>query len=482
MRPNPFKQVTNPAAFATLKRIDESPQAAMAALIHQSHDDPAARTVVATTLLFTFWQIAGRGMTSAVPSLVLVGSGGAEEDPMNRFAAELLTRHRCGPPAVPREGPLRGLKPEQATGVMRKAIRQYAGHGKPGFPSYPTETLKLIESQYRAAQAAGFGEGLSRPYASAWHEEFGLLTGPDNRVILRLETKEDRGLFRRHVLSEPSRLWSPVGIGEGLVTRGKQIAVSGALPHSEWDAGLAERMIGPAGGELWIELPLVMLPQPFNTPPAKCDTPVLDMMSSLLPRAFVAPVETPAGLVRTDWFQQYGGRLRERLRFCPADYEFLMLQLARQIFPVSLRLTRWNLMGMCMDVGLDQQALAMDLAAHALRGLVISTAGLAWHCLGVDFGCPRKEVLRVLEYLRLHGPMTGGDLRRRTHIDQVRRDVLVEGFLKEDLARLGPDGRTLVATTYGDFAQALYQRPEFPEPVSLWNVWTEVAGSKGQAA
>ena len=144
--------------------------AAMAALIHQSHDDPAARTVVATTLLFTFWQIAGRGMTSAVPSLVLVGSGGAEEDPMNRFAAELLTRHRCGPPAVPREGPLRGLKPEQAPGVMRQAIRQYAGHGKPGFPSYPTETLKLIESQYRAAQAAGFGEGLSRPYASAWHE------------------------------------------------------------------------------------------------------------------------------------------------------------------------------------------------------------------------------------------------------------------------------------------------------------------------
>ena len=68
-----------------------------------------------------------------------------------------------------------------------------------------------------------------------------------------------------------------------------------------------------------------------------------------------------------------------------------------------------------------------DLCGHSLRGLVLSVAGLAWHGLGFDTGCPHREFMRVLDYLRLRGPMSKSDLHHRGHIENSKtRDKLVE--------------------------------------------------------
>jgi hypothetical protein len=76
-------------------------------------------------------------------------------------------------------------------------------------------------------------------------------------------------------------------------------------------------------------------------------------------------------------------------------------------------------------------ALTYDLCAHATRGLVLSIAGLAWHGLGIDAGCSREKVARVLNYLRIREPMTRSELLRGAHLEKRERDLLVECLTAE---------------------------------------------------
>ena len=80
-----------------------------------------------------------------------------------------------------------------------------------------------------------------------------------------------------------------------------------------------------------------------------------------------------------------------------------MKKLARQLFPACLRIANWC--GTFSEASTEEIiAMTKDLCGHALRGLVISVAGLAWHGLGFDAGCSRATVVRVLEYLRARKP------------------------------------------------------------------------------
>jgi coproporphyrinogen III oxidase-like Fe-S oxidoreductase len=75
--------------------------------------------------------------------------------------------------------------------------------------------------------------------------------------------------------------------------------------------------------------------------------------------------------------------------------------------------------------------------------------------------------MRVLDYLRLRGPMSRSDLHHRGHIENSKtRDKLVERFEAENLIRV--DGRNLKATTYGEFVESLYAREKLPQPEDFW--------------
>jgi hypothetical protein len=111
--------------------------------------------------------------------------------------------------------------------------------------------------------------------------------------------------------------------------------------------------------------------------------------------------------------------------------------------------------------------MANDLCGHSLRGLMLSVAGLAWHGLGIDTGCHRREFMRVINYLRLRGPMSKSDLHHRGRIDSPKtRDMLVERFEAENLIRV--EGKNVKATTYGEFVESLYERKELPQPENHW--------------
>ncbi len=54
---------------------------------------PATRTMAATMVALTFWQMGGRTVTPVPPSLLLVNAGEAEADPLDTF----LGNHCLGP-------------------------------------------------------------------------------------------------------------------------------------------------------------------------------------------------------------------------------------------------------------------------------------------------------------------------------------------------------------------------------------------------
>ena len=464
----PLPQLPAAKNWPGLEQMGEPILRVLADFVHGSYEEPACRTVAATALVTSLWQLTGRRMTHRVPSLLLVSTGDSAPDPIDEFAADLIGASEDNGPRVHEDGPFMHGTPELAPKAMLNAFLEHRERRKlvAQFPWVAGE-LQALEHRYFAAERTGFGFGRARPYASAWHDTFGLLTCGSREVILRLGSADDHARFREHLLGDPDRLQAARGYGRGLMEVSKSISLSGAIDSDEWDGELAVGAVG-------LGLPLLFLPNPARKPPVIRNRPAIEFMTAMLPRAFSNPLEEPANLVPAQWFAHYEDRLRIRLRQFSGDYDYVMHRMARQLFPVCLRLTSWA--GQTSGATAEEcEALALDLCAHALRGQVISIAGLAWHGIGLDAGCPHEEVVRVLDYLRVRGPMTVADLRRRTHLDSKLRDVLVERFLEEDLVRL--DGKRVTALTYPEFVDALYARDEFPEPP---NHWADVDG-KGEA-
>ena len=97
---------------------------------------------------------------------------------------------------------------------------------------------------------------------------------------------------------------------------------------------------------------------------------------------------------------------------------------------------------------------------------------MAWHGLGIDTGCPHQEFMRVLDFLRIRGPMSKSDLHHRGHIASAKiRDMLVERFEAENLIRV--DGKIVKPATYEEFVESLYARKELPPPENFWGKVTE---------
>jgi hypothetical protein len=444
----------------------KDPLKALADLVHNHPEDSASRTVTTTTLLLSLWQLAGQGMTRRVPSLVLVNTHGEQAGPMDALAASLVNPQMDTGPRLHKEGPFAQGTPEMAPNAMAGAILRYRERRMHANMPWVLPELQMLEARYFAAQDTGFGYGRTRPYAMAWHDLFGWMTNTDCQAILRVESADDLAMFRKHVVDDPQRLQAALGYGPGLEMVSKRLCLSGAISPERWDAEFAGRAVE-------LGLPLLFLPEAVSGPDTAAIPPALEFMLALLPKAFHEPMEDPANLIEGEWFSHYGKLLRTRLRMLPPEYDYAMQRLARQLFPVSLRLTAWA--GHWSGASAAEcEALALDLCAHALRGVTIGVASLAWHGLGFDTSCDQTKALKALDYLRTKGPMTLSDLTRHGKVKKAVRGSLLERFVAEDLVRV--DGKVVAPTTYEEFAAALYARNEFPEPTNHWEPASGKAG------
>lgn len=459
--PSPSEAGYQPGKWPKLDAMDESMLKALAEFIHDENKNAATRTAAVSTLLFSLWQNSGRRMTHRMPSLLLINSDEEEEtSQLDAIAANLVNIKEFQPPQVHKKGYFPHGTPKQAPDTMECAIHLMAKcqSQNPGTYRQPGEDPLVLKEWFYAAQKTGFGDGRARPYKLAWNDKFGLITQEDCEVIMRLTEDDDRAAFRQQVMREPKKLQAARGYGPNLTPISKHFCVSGSLKISEWDGEFTKRTLG-------LGLPFVFLPEPVLRNRFAPIHPAIECMTSILREAFAAPLEEPVNILPEPWFAHYGELLRNKLRSLPAEYEYLMQRMARQLYPVSLRLAQ-QAGRFPKASGKESEAVAMDLCAHALRGLVISIAGLSWHGFGLSGDIAREEAVHVLEHIRKNGPMSRSDVARGNRISKETRDMLLNCFAEADLVKI--DGKVVTATNYAEFVEALYARKEFPEPPIHW--------------
>lgn len=441
---------------------ENSPIGILSELAHGCSDNPTDRSVAKAMFVISCCQLAGKGLTRRTPSVIGVNAHGLEDDPMDDFVSRLVTDRHCRPPQIYDTGAFAQRKPVEAPQSMEYAVRQR--QEIEGTNLYKAEQYRTLETLYFDAQKSGFGCGRCRPYASAWHDKFGLLSERNCRVILRLRDHEDGVAFRKDVVAGSRRLLTPAGIGGDLKWQTKQFSVSGIIEEDQWDADFARRMVN-------LPLPMLVLPHATTSALKLPDTSVI---TDSLERAFQDTIEEPDNFPLFPWFSYYAAELRKRLRYLPGDYEHTIQRLARQLFPACLRLVAYAAKISPQKPTSQQEieSLALDLSAHTLRCLTVSAAGLAWHGFGFNAGCQHKEVARVLHYMRQKPPMTAAELRRSAHIKNKKlRDALIDRFLEENLVWM--DGEKIRPTTFLEFVEALHVRKEFPQSPSGWTAATK---------
>jgi len=449
-RTDPFDQLPPPEPWLRLEQLAAKSHEVLAEFIHGCAQDHNDRTVAVTTLVMTLWQLAGRRMSHRLPSLVLVNAHGYATDPNDMLASHFLAAAGSDGPRIFHEGYFMGGTPAQAP-AMAGAIRD-----KPKLGAVTSGNASIhtdLENRYFDAQRTGFGYGPARAYAEAWHDAFALITDRDGELVLRLDSSDDREAFLHDVIEDPERVRAPVGYGPGLELVPKTTAISGSISAGKWNADLARGIVD-------LGLPMLVLPSLAQNAPVTDNLPVFELFASTLPSSFKMPVVEPANFLPDPWFNVYRDELRRRLRYLPADYEYSIHKLGREIFPVCERIAVWSASGASPR---EVEALWLELCMHTLRGIVLSVAGLAWCGLGFD---PGAEALRGLGYLRAKGPMTKSEWNRLAHIDDKEmRDGFVERFADEGLMRV--EGKTITAMTYREFVEGLYAREQLPQPVDL---------------
>lgn len=443
--------------LSRLETLSEPLYQVLSRLIHEGATDPETRTILATALVLSTWQLGGRGISRNVPSMLLLNAAEEPQDPIDAFAREYVhpdDDNRPNESCISYD--LSIIKPGDARRIMCESINRRRALGLTPEKIYESNALGY-EREFRMAQRAGFGGGPARPYAKAWIEPFGLITEASDELILRLNDATDRSAFRRDLLENPDNLRAPKGIGLNLWTTTKSVSVSGSLTVDQWDEQVAE-------GIIRLGLPIIMLPHTATQPVINPNRLALGAQSMLWPKKGVR-VDTDLFPPHSRWFGTPMEDVRRRLRLLPGcgTYEFAVRQVIHQIGGVCFQIAVQS----CIRTGAPSESvhiLHSDLYPRALHGISLGVAALAWHCLGFDPGCPRKKALKVLRHIREKGTVAKSDLllAKGSRVDATTRDVLLERLAAEDLIRV--EGKTVTATSFSEFVKALHARPELPNP------------------
>jgi hypothetical protein len=444
-----------------LEKSGEPAHQVISKLIHNCSPDEATCTAVTTAFVLSLWQLRGDTLSQHVPSSILLNAGNMAPDPVDDFIA-----------AFTREGTDKGARqtkdrrgihidPEKATDIMASTAYKRRELGPASKHDYLDErSAQALEERYHDAKSVAFGRGPARGYSKAWSDDFGFITDENDVLIARLNEAPDRAVFQRDVIEDPNKLHNPVGIGRGLLTVRKAVAVSGSLSEDLWDEELVM-------GIIKLGLPILFVPHTGKELLAVSNTRALDAFPCLWRNADVSRAHTSLDLLPIDWFEAHSNDIRQRLHLLPGSgtYGFAVLQVLRQLFGVCNQIAK--------QAGSNHEAkpehvggLFWDLYTRTFRGITLGVAALAWHGFGFDPGCPREKAVKVLHGLRTRGPMTRNEILRSYHLGgKEQRDILLERLASEDLVRI--DHKTVTAASFEEFVCALHSRPELPGAASF---------------
>ena len=439
--------------------LGESKLKALADFTTQSSKVPDTQTVAITSLVMSFWQSANRNTVPRFPSLLLVRNNTNNDDPVDSSIKSITMDWEYWKPAVQKQGHYIAGSIKGAPSRMKTCIQD---HEKIDPQSeFDQQRLAQLEQHFHAAQRTGFGHGRFRPYSQAWHREFGFLSGTDDSVILRLESSNDIKLLHDHLRSEEPLLENGTGIGKGLRSKSKAIALSGSLREKDWDKISASRMTN-------LGRPLIALPHSTEAPLTVPNKQALSYLCTLWNRAKPSPVAAPTVLPGSEFCQSYLSHLRQLLFHLPASYDFAIQRMVRELFSVCLEVTKLAASEEEFELN-EPNALMWDLYHHTFRGILIGLESLKWHRLGARPDKDLDLLNKVLTLVRKNKTISLRDIQRKARLKSAaQRDQLIAKLNSEGLIQI--EGKKVNATSFSDFTRTLYTDPRFVRPLSCWEL------------
>jgi hypothetical protein len=329
-------------------------------------------------------------------------------------------------------------------------LREQLGETTPNNQAH----IESLEKRFHDAQATGFGCHSSGPYTRMWNDQMEWITNASDQILLRFDQPADREAFRKDLLDRPDNLLRPRGVNSSLRMAIKNISVSGSLPPGEWDGSLV-------CGVIELGLPVFFLPHVVKEPLIISEPIDFILLTANFQNSAGInrpPVVTPIHLPDTEYCHRYEQLLRQRLHQLPGGYELSVLRIVHELQGACYQIARYT--AAQGSSGEETAAIFLELHAMAFRGIVLSIASLAYHCLGFYPGCPRGKALALLRHLRDKGPLTRRELQRHTQsLNADERDHVLTHLATEGLVEL--DGKKVTAVPLAGFVEALYARPEF---------------------
>jgi hypothetical protein len=384
--------------------------------------------------------------------LLLVNAGDAQTDPLDAFIDQ------CGLGMGHKELPKTGSgsyvcgTPANAPLTMLNCVqtRDKLGEITPNNQAQ----IGSLEKRFRDAQATGFGCQSSGPYTRMWNDDMEWITNASDQILLRFDQPADREAFRKDLLDRHDKLLQPRGVNSSLRMAIKNISVSGSLPPAEWD----DRLVC---GVIELGLPMFFLPHVVKGPLIVSDPIDFIFLTANFQKSGPInrpPVVTPIHLPDIEYCHRYEQLLRQRLHQLPGGYELSVLRIIHELEDVCFRIAQHS----AAPGSSGDEIITIFTTLHALtfRGIVLSIASLAYHCLGFDPGCPRNKVLALMRLLRDKGPLTRRDLQRgvqsftATELNKALTRLAAEGLVEVN-------GKEVTAVPLAEFVEALHARPEF---------------------
>lgn len=269
-----------------------------------------------------------------------------------------------------------------------------------------------------------------------------VITGSDDIVRFRQDLEDDDSLF-----------WNPWGYDEYHRKCGKHLSILGAVGSSQWTSDLVENVVEGSA-------PILFLPHVGGKPSEPINqeefNKILRPMKGVREMALKLPPPGPKRF--SDTFRRCEVVLRYRLRLMPADYEFHILRLAREIH------TSFSLFQVVILANCDEHqrktwiVLLSRFFDRVIRGITMGVESLVYHGYGFEVGEHLPTARKALQWLQNEGACKLRDLSRRfQNIETAKRDHMVSLFIKEGLIR--EDGKTLVAVSCEEFLADLPFRP-----------------------
>lgn len=437
-----------------MHRMQRDTMADLGFFINHSAKDPVTRVMSTTALMLALCQAAGPAMISQPPGFLLIHAENNPFDPIDDLMKNLLgSGHPTPRPRAEQFEHNKRTMQVQMTD-QENLLKQhnffnsiYDAMGEKNLLTCPSQDKfqNLLRENHGGNGRAGW-------YADRHNPDYGWVTDDTGHSILRLDRAEDRRQFLEDVRQRPDKLILPAGYGAAMQMAHKKLSVAGSWP--DWGAPLADGVVQNA-------IPLFFLPHTACAPLATLEKNAIPWIGLALAGEATQsndnPVEASPQLysIREPWPMKPLSRLRERLRYFPADYEFFVMRTIREMLPSCHRLVR--ILAPRMMPEQEQIKFSCDLFTRVIQGVCLSVESLGWHGYGWCHTSSLEDLRRVLRVIRERGSISKRELlRNQQWLNAEKRHSLLSMLAQEGVIMI--TNNEITAQPFADYWQRIIQR------------------------